>query len=102
MDYLLSSLNSTTERASAIRDFIRMGFGMNPRDIRYDRLASMDLTVKTSSENDRNAIISERIHSLVEEIQSSMDTKIEVNGINIDSDVNISLTINDQLLEFKL
>lgn len=102
MDYLLSSMNSTSERALAIRDYIRMGFGINPRDIRFDKIASIDLEVKTKSEDDRNAIIGERIHSLVENIQSSMDTKIEVNSIDISKDVNIRLTINEQLLEFKL
>jgi len=103
MIFLLSSLNSTQSRASAIRDYIRLGFSITPNDIRYDELPNINRTITSIDQLSRDAIIKTRLMDLVNKISSDMSVPVDfINYEEIGNKITISLRVREELLKFVL
>lgn len=103
MQYLLTSLNKTQERSTSIVDYIKMAFGINPRDIRYDELPSINKTIKTLSLEDRKILINEKIIGVLDSISLQMNTPIRLLSFEENKNsIEVSIQVNEENLKFRL
>lgn len=97
MKYLLTSLNSTDSRAKAVKDYIKMGFSINPYEIRYgDKIPSIDKTIWANSIENRDLHLRESLDSLVQNISSNINSNVSVSGMTESGeDLLINLSVNN-------
>lgn len=103
MNYILTSLNRTSSRATAAKDFIKLGFSVNPRDIRYDDLPSLSTQVTAVNQEERDTLIRERLMTLIERIGAGLNTTIALRSYNNYHDrVEVAIQVQEDLLKFRL
>lgn len=103
MSYILTDLKNTSDRLQAVKDAIILGYKIDPRDIRYDNLPSLDKMVNAKSNSDRDLIIVERVRLLIDQVGVTTSLKLVVNSITVISGtINLSLNVEDETLTMKL
>jgi len=103
MNYILSTLNRTSSRATAAKDFIALGFNIDPRDIRYDDLPCLNTKTTAINQEERDAIIQNRLMDLISRISSGLNTEINLRSYeNRHNRVEVAIQIQEDLLKFKL
>lgn len=105
MKYLLTTLNNTDSRAKATQDFIKMGFKINPQEIRFDSkdLPCVSERLDTIVSTDRDVFITETVNNLITVIGKNISSRINITGIDYQgSGVDVSLQVQDELTKITL
>lgn len=104
MNYLLTSINKTQERTPSLKDYIKMAFKINPKDIRYDsNIPAIDLNLSAIAKELREITIRERVNSFISNIQGSIGG-VRLNSIKEikNNRYEVELIVNEEKLKFKL
>ena len=103
MQYILSNLNSTSDPAVAIKDYIKMAFTISPLDIAFDDLPTIERDVMNYNESDRE----QRIHTIwatfFDRLSKTMGIPIDLTKIDDQGPkLLIELTVSNRPLTIKL
>lgn len=105
MKYLLTTLNRTDSRAKATKDFIKMGFSIDPRDIRYDDkdIPCVNKHIGALDSSDRSIAIGEKISRLVETISRNINSEISVDSTEeTDKGIEVSLSVREEQIKLNI
>lgn len=103
MKYILTSLNQTTSRAIAVKNYIQMAFRIDPREVRYDSVPSILTRVTEVVPAEREILIQERIESLINSISRSLGVTIAIISIESTNDrMLVNLQVEEEQIKVKL
>jgi len=103
MKYILTSLNQTTSRALAVKNYIQMAFRIDPREIRYDRVPSIVTRVTEVNPAEREILIRERIDSVITDISRTLGVNVNIIGIESTNDkMLLNIQVEEELIRVKL
>jgi archaellum component FlaG (FlaF/FlaG flagellin family) len=97
MRYLLLNSSTTSDIKTAVAESIRYAFKIDPRDIRYDYLASMNTLVISPSNVQSETIIEDRIRTLCTKLSGSYRRDISLESFNISgNNIEVVVKINNE------
>lgn len=104
MKYLLTTLNTTESKARAVRDYILLGFKIDPRDIRFNKdIPTITKVIGEIDPSDREIIITERVNKLMSKIATSLKVNISVESIEeVSSGFTFSIRVEEELISVNL
>lgn len=99
MRYILNNGSMTSNVKSIVRDSILLGFLTDPRDIKYDKLPSINTDINNPDRGTRDALINERVRSLINRISSSIGKRIDISRMDIQlNEINIELKVENETI----
>lgn len=101
MKYLLTSLNHTDSRAKATKNYIKMAFCIDPREIRYDKtIPCINKSIGSLLTSDRSTTINERLTKVISNISDSIESNVNINGVEESiKGFDVSLSVNEEIIK---